>query len=49
MLTEYEALMLQRQFKRELNAGPRTVWRCAAGLLVLFAILVAGGAIVAGY
>ena len=40
MVSEYEARKLQQDSKRELNATPATVWKCAAGLVgvVIFAL-----------
>lgn len=42
MLTEYEVRVLSARMHRELNIGPRGLWQCAAGLLILAALAVAG-------
>ena len=41
MVSEYEARKLQQDSKRELDATPATVWKCAAGLVgvVILALL----------
>ena len=41
MLTEYEAQKIRSRMLEELNAGPRAVWQCAAGLLLAIALAVA--------
>ena len=41
-LTEYEARLLSSRMHRELNAGPVGLWQCAAGLLILTGLAVAG-------
>ncbi|HEV7392754.1 MAG TPA: hypothetical protein VGO08_14000 [Burkholderiales bacterium] len=38
MISEYEARKLQRDLRRELNATPAAVCKCAAGLLVLVVV-----------
>jgi hypothetical protein len=42
MISEYEARKLQRDLRSELNATPVAVWKCAAGLLVLVVVTLAG-------
>ena len=42
MLTEHEAWLLSSRMHRELNAGPGGLWQCAAGLLILTGLAVAG-------
>lgn len=42
MLTQYEARKLQQDMKRELDATPAAVWKCAAGLMLFVALAVAG-------
>ena len=42
MISEYEGRKLQRDLRRELNATPAAVWKCAAGLLVLVVVTLVG-------
>jgi hypothetical protein len=42
MMTEYEARKLSESMHNELNAGPRAVWQCIAGLLFVIGIVLAG-------
>jgi hypothetical protein len=42
MMTEYEARELAESMHRELNAGPRAVWQCVAGLLVFIGVVLLG-------
>lgn len=42
MMTEYEAQKLKESMYKELNIGPRAVWQCAAGLLIVIGLAVAG-------
>jgi len=41
-MTEYEAQKLRESMFKELNVGPLAVWRCAAGLLIVIGVAVAG-------
>lgn len=42
MLTEYEAQKLQHEMRKELNAAPGVVFRCAAGLLIVVGLAMIG-------
>lgn len=42
MLTEYQARKLQVEMRRELQAGPAALWKCAAGLVVIALLAVIG-------
>jgi len=42
MMTELEVQKLQQSMNANLNSGPRCVWKCVAGLLIIIAFLVAG-------
>jgi hypothetical protein len=42
MLTEYESRKLQQEMSRELDATPAAVWKCAAGLVMFVALVIAG-------
>ena len=42
MLTEYEAQKLQLDMRQELDATPRVVLKCAAGVLFLVALALFG-------
>ena len=42
MLTEYEAQKIRSRMLEELNAGPRAAWQCAAGLVLVTGLAVAG-------
>jgi hypothetical protein len=44
MMTEYEARKLSESMHNELNAGPRAVWQCVAGLVIAISLTVAGAA-----
>ena len=41
-MTEYEAQKLKESMYKELNVGSRAVWQCAAGLLIVIGLAVAG-------
>ena len=43
-MTEYEARKLSESMHKELNAGPRAVWQCIAGLVIVISLMVAGTA-----
>lgn len=47
-MTEYEAQKLKESMYRELNAGPRAVWQCVAGLLIVLGLGVTGSAFYKG-
>lgn len=42
MMTQYEAQKLRESMYKELNVGSWAVWQCAAGLLIVIGLAVAG-------